>query len=79
MHQLFLSKKDGKYGYVDKKGNVVVDYIYDDATEQNKYGYAGVKKDGKLELSVSPDMVLDSQNTMLVLGRSKNVQKCFHI
>ena len=44
---LFLSKKDGKYGFVDKNGNVVVDYIYDDATEQNSYGYAGIKKDGK--------------------------------
>ena len=44
---LFLSKKDGKFGFVDKDGNVVVDYIYDDATEQNQYGYAGVKKDGK--------------------------------
>lgn len=44
---LFLSKKDGKYGFVDKEGNVVVDYIYDDATEQNTYGYAGIKKDGK--------------------------------
>lgn len=44
---LFLSKKDGKYGFLDKSGNVVVDYIYDDATEQNKYGYAAVKKDGK--------------------------------
>lgn len=44
---LFLSKKDGKYGFLDKSGNVVVDYIYDDATEQNKFGYAGVKKDGK--------------------------------
>ena len=43
---LFLSKKDGKYGYVDEKGNVIVEYIYDDATEQNEYGYAGVKKDG---------------------------------
>ena len=43
---LFLSKKDGKYGYVDKKGNVVVDYIYDDATEQNEYGYSAIKKDG---------------------------------
>ena len=43
---LFLSKKDGKYGYVDKKGNVVVDYIYDDGTEQNEYGYAAVKKNG---------------------------------
>jgi len=44
---LFLSKKDGKYGYVDKEGKVIVDYIYDDATEQNAYGYAGIKKDGK--------------------------------
>lgn len=44
---LFLSKKDGKYGYVNNKGIVVVDYIYDDATEQNKYGYAAIKKDGK--------------------------------
>ncbi|MDO5555478.1 MAG: WG repeat-containing protein [Clostridia bacterium] len=32
---LFLSKKDGKYGYVDKSGKVVIDYIYEDATEQN--------------------------------------------
>ena len=44
---LFLSKKDGKYGYINNKGIVVVDYIYDDATEQNNYGYASVKKDGK--------------------------------
>lgn len=44
---LFLKKENGKYGFVDKTGKVVVDYIYDDATEQNAYGYAGVKKDGK--------------------------------
>lgn len=44
---LFKSKKDGKYGFVDKNGKVVIDYIYDDATEQNTYGYCGIKKDGK--------------------------------
>ena len=44
---LYLSKKDGKYGFVDKEGNVVVDYIYDDATKQNEYGYSAIKKDGK--------------------------------
>ncbi|MBQ9659433.1 MAG: WG repeat-containing protein [Clostridia bacterium] len=43
---LFLSKKNDKYGYVDEKGDVVVDYIYDDATEQNIYGYVAVKKNG---------------------------------
>ena len=44
---LFLSKKDGKYGYVDKNGKVIVDYTYDDAMEQNDYGFSAVKKDGK--------------------------------
>ncbi len=43
---LFLSKKDGKYGYIDKSGRVVVDYIYEDGTEQNLKGFAAVKKDG---------------------------------
>lgn len=43
---IFLDKKDGKYGYVDKKGNPITKYIYDDATEQNKYGFVAVKKDG---------------------------------
>ena len=43
---LFLAKKDDKYGYVNKDGVVVVDYIYDDAREQNEFGYASVKKDG---------------------------------
>ena len=46
-HTLFLKKQNGKYGFVDKQGNVVVDYQYDDATEQNDYGFAGIKKDGK--------------------------------
>ncbi len=45
-NNLFLSKQNGKYGFIDKNGNVVVDYIYDDATEQNEFGYVSVKKDG---------------------------------
>ena len=45
-NNIFLSKEDDKYGFIDKQGNTVVDYIYDDATEQNAYGYVAVKKDG---------------------------------
>lgn len=44
---IFLSKKDGKYGYIDKKGDVIVDYQYEDGLEQNEFGYVAVKKDGK--------------------------------
>lgn len=39
----------------------------------------GVKRNGKLELSLSPDMVLTEGSTMLVLGRNKDLQKCFRI
>lgn len=44
---LYLSKQDGKYGYVDKENKIVVPYQYEDATEQNEFGFAAVKKDGK--------------------------------
>ena len=43
---LYLSKKDGKYGYVDRYGKTIIDNIYDDATEQNSCGFAAIKKDG---------------------------------
>lgn len=44
---LFLSKKDGKYGYVDKDNQEIVPHQFDDATEQNEYGFMAVKRDGK--------------------------------
>ena len=39
----------------------------------------GIKRNGKLELTLSPDMVLTEGATMLVLGRNRDLQKCFHI
>ena len=44
---LFLVKENGKYGFVNKNGVIIVDYEYDDATEQNDYGFSAVKKNGK--------------------------------
>ena len=38
-----------------------------------------LKRDGKLEMSITPDTVLDKDATMLVLGASRDIQKCFHI
>lgn len=38
-----------------------------------------VKEEGILNLAVSPDMVLKKDETMLVLGEVKDIQKCFHI
>lgn len=68
---LFLDKKNGKYGLVDKNGVVIVDYIYDDATEQNDYGYVAVKSNGKWgaidqsgKVIVTPSYEL-AQNTVI--------------
>lgn len=44
---LFLVKQNEKYGYADKDGEIVVECKYDDAKEQNAYGYCAVQKDGK--------------------------------
>lgn len=44
---LFVHKENGKYGFINKDGKVVVEAKYDDAREQNDCGFVAVKKDGK--------------------------------
>lgn len=48
---------------------------------RRKYGIniMGVKRGGKLNLSVTPDTQFVEGNTILVLGKYKDLQKCFHI
>lgn len=38
-----------------------------------------VKEDGKMNVAVTPQTLLTEENTMLVLGEYKALQKCFHI
>ena len=38
-----------------------------------------VKENGKMNLSVTPETVLDGNKTMLVLGEQRSIQKCFRI
>ena len=75
-NNLFVNKKDGKYGYIDKDGNVVVDYIYDDACEQNAYGYAAVKQgnvwgsiDDKGKIVITPKYNLDDYLKVDFIGK----------
>lgn len=44
---LLASKKDDKWGFIDRNGNVVIEYKYDKVTEFNEYGYAGIKVNDK--------------------------------
>ena len=50
-----------------------------DIRKKYKINIMGIKKNGNLELSITPDMVLESKSTMLVLGRNREIQKCFRI
>ena len=38
-----------------------------------------MKENGKMDLSVTPDTILDAHKTMLVLGEHKALQRCFKI
>lgn len=73
---IFLDKKDGKYGFVNKNGIVIVDYIYDDAREQNEYGYASVKKNGmwgcvnqKGKVVITPAYQLENNPIIEFIGK----------
>ena len=48
---------------------------------RKKYGIniMAVKENGKMNLMVTPETVLDSTKTMLVLGEKKVIQRCFHL
>lgn len=45
--KLFAKKSNNKWGFVDKSGNIKIQYTYDMVTELNEYGYAGIKLNGK--------------------------------
>lgn len=46
-NELYADCKNGKWGFTDLEGKVIVDYKYDKVTELNEYGFAGIKKNGK--------------------------------
>jgi len=38
-----------------------------------------MKRNGRLEMTITPDMKLEPDVPLLVLGRHKDIQRCFHI
>ena len=50
-----------------------------DIRKKYKINIMALKSNGKMELSIHSDTILESETTMLVLGNHKDIQKCFHI
>lgn len=72
-NKIFANKWNGKWGFVDKQGNKVVDYEYDKVTEVNSYGFAGIEKDGKWgvvdsngKILVEPKYTLNENNPVFI-------------
>ena len=71
---IFAAKNEqGKWGFIDKSGNIIVDYKYDNVTEIN--GYAGIKQDGKWgvinqngEIVLEPSYELQDELNPIFMG-----------
>lgn len=46
-NQIFAKEQDGKWGYVNAEGKVIVQFEFDLTEDINEYGYGAIKKDGK--------------------------------
>lgn len=67
--KLFSINENGKFGFKNSEGKIVIQPQYDLVTEFNKYGFAGIKKNGKWgcvnlngEIVVEPTYTINSNN-----------------
>lgn len=73
-NQLYAyENQSGKWGFINKNGDIIVECKYDFATEFNKIGFAGIKQNGKWgvinsagEIIVEPIYKIDSNNPNFV-------------
>ena len=50
-----------------------------DIRRKYKINIMGIKKNGRFSVSITPDMVLTEDKTLMVVGEYKALQKCFRI
>lgn len=50
-----------------------------DVRKNHGINIMGIKRGGRLELNFEPQTIFMRDDTILVLGNTKNIQKCFHI
>ena len=50
-----------------------------DVRKKHGINILAIKRDGKMDLNFAPQTKFSQNDTILVLGDTKNIQKCFHI
>lgn len=83
-NSLFSKNKNGKWGFIDKNGNMIVKAIYDKVTEFNEYGFAAVKKDekwGSIDKDgkevIEPTYTLEDNQEPIFIGKYYQVKYGF--
>lgn len=84
-NKLFSIKdENNNWGFIDRGGNIIVDYQYEKVTEFNEYGFAAVKKEGKWgaineqgEEVVKPSYQLNEEIEPIFLGKYYKVTYAF--
>ena len=83
-NELFSKQENGKWGFVNKNGSVIIEAKYDKVTEFNEYGYAAVNKDGKWgainqkgEEVVEPMYTINDNNEPSFIGKYYQVRYGF--
>lgn len=80
-NKIFATANNGKWGFVDLNGNIVLDYQYEKATDINEYGFAGIKLDGKWgvvnsegKVIVEPQYIINTQLEPSFIGEFYKVE-----
>lgn len=72
IHMLFLRWRCRETGSEKRSVNWI-------SVKSTKISILAIKTDGKMNMAIGPDMELSSEDTLLVLGTYRDMQKCFRI
>ena len=83
-NKIFATSNNGKWGFVDSNGNIILDYQYEKATDLNEYGFAGIKLDGKWgvvnsegKVILEPQYIINTQLEPSFIGEYYKVEYGF--
>lgn len=79
-NNLYAKEEEGKWGFIGKEGNIVVDYQFDEVTELNQYGFAGVKKDGKWGvIDQNGNIIVDNKYELNIQGKPNFIHEYYKV
>lgn len=80
-NKIFATSNNGKWGFVDSNGNIILDYQYEKATDVNEYGFAGIKLGGKWgvvnsegKVVIEPQYIINTQLEPSFIGEYYKVE-----